>query len=319
MRQVEEAGQPTFPFWSPDSKYVGFFSAGKLKKVALAGGPVQILCDAPEGRGASWNARGMIIFTPNIRDSLFKVPESGGSPEKITEAKPGWTHRNPYFLPDDDHFLFIARDPDREHSVGARYTAPLFPASDRARYWSAHRTCSIRRDTCCTSAKQCWWRSASIRNRSSSAGDPVPVAEKLDYWNPRDLAAFTAAHGTLVFRHASFPKTQPMWVDRTGKELARFGEPGLYSSPQPSPDGSLVGLVRSDPDTGRGDVWIVDTSRNTVSRSTFAEGNDVRYAFSPDAEEIAVSALSSVGRLWIQPANGSGNQEKLEMTQTTPG
>ena len=60
------------------------------------------------------------------------------------------------------------------------------------------------------------------------SGDPKPVAEKLDYWNARDLAAFTAAHGTLVYRHGSLQKTQPMWVDRSGKEWDSFGEPGLY-------------------------------------------------------------------------------------------
>src|SRR5271170_861935 len=105
-----EVDRPTFPFWSPDGKNIGFFSAGKLKKVALAGGPVQVLCDAPEGRGASWSSRGVIIFTPNIREPLYNVPEGGGAPEKITEAQPGWTHRNPYFLPDGDHFLFTYRD-----------------------------------------------------------------------------------------------------------------------------------------------------------------------------------------------------------------
>jgi hypothetical protein len=124
-----EVERPTFPFWSPDGKYIGFFSAGKLKKVALAGGPVQVLCDAPEGRGASWSPRGVIIFTPNIREPLYKVPEGGGTPEKITEAKSGWTHRNPYFLPDGDHFLFTYREavgaPTTTTGVGALYGASL--------------------------------------------------------------------------------------------------------------------------------------------------------------------------------------------------
>ncbi len=311
VRQVEEAKQPTFPFWSPDSKYVGFFSAGKLKKVALAGGPVQILCDAPEGRGASWNARGVIVFTPNITEPLFKVSEGGGLPEKITETKPGWTHRNPYFLPDGDHFLFVARNTrGNTVSADALYGASLSGERPRqilergsnVQYSEGHLL--YVRETVLVAQH---FDPKSLK----FSGGPVPVAEKLDSWNPRDLAAFTAAHGTLVFRHASFPKTQPMWVDRAGKELVRFGEPGLYSSPRPSPDGSLVGLVRSDPDTSRGDVWIVDSSRNTVSRSTFADGDDVFFAFSPDSKKIAVSALSAGA--WIQPASGSGDQEKLEI------
>jgi len=146
------------------------------------------------------------------------------------------------------------------------------------------------------------------------SGDPKPVAEKLDYWNARDLAAFSAAHGMLVFRHGSLQKTQPMWVDRGGKDLGEFGEPGLYSSPKPSPDGSLVGLVRTDPDTGRSDAWVADTKRNTMSRSTFVDGTNLQYVFSPDSKRIAVTTVSGMtsGGMWIQPTNGSGNQEKLE-------
>jgi eukaryotic-like serine/threonine-protein kinase len=311
VRQVEGVEQPSFPFWSPDGRYIGFFSAAKLKKVALVGGPVQVLCDAPEGRGASWNARGVIIFTPNVAAPLFKVPEGCGSPEKITDPKPGWTHRNPHFLPDGDHFLFIARDPSG--SIGALYGASL--SGERPRQ-ILERASNVQysegyllylRETVLVAQH---FDPKSLKFN----GDPAPVAEKLDSWNARDLAAFTAAHGTLVFRHGSLEKTQPVWVDRTGKELGQFGEPGLYSSPQPSPDGSLVGLVRSDPDTGRGDVWIVNTSRNTVSRSTFADGTYVRYAFSPDAKKIAVSKEgdSGGGEVWIQPASGSGNQENLK-------
>jgi eukaryotic-like serine/threonine-protein kinase len=113
-------------------------------------------------------------------------------------------------------------------------------------------------------------------------------------------------------------KTQPMWVDRTGKEVGRFGEPGLYLKPLSSADGSLVGLVRPDPDTGKGDVWVVDTSRNTMSRSTFADASSVTFAFSPDAKRIAIGTIAgtATGGVWIQPTNGSGTQEKLETPKT---
>jgi serine/threonine protein kinase/Tol biopolymer transport system component len=313
VREVEGIDRPTFPFWSPDGKYIGFFSAGKLKKVALAGGPVQVLCDAPEGRGASWSPRGVIVFTPNIFEPLYKVPEGGGVSEKITENKPGWTHRNPYFLPDGDHFLFTSREAVGSQGPGAA----LFGASlsgERPRQ-ILERASNVQysegyllylRETVLVAQR---FDPKSLK----FSGDPAPVAEKLDYWNARDLAAFTAAHGTLVFRHGSLQKTQPMWVDRTGKELGRFGEPGLYSAPRPSSSGDLVGLVRSDPDTGKGDVWVVDTSRNTMSRSTFADAAIISYAFSPDAKRIAVGTIAGTvsGGIWIQPTSGSGNQENL--------
>ena len=314
VHQVE-VERPTFPFWSPDGKYIGYFSAGKLKKVALAGGPVQVLCDAPEGRGGSWSPRGVIIFTPNIREPLYKVPEGGGVPEKITEAKQGWTHRNPYFLPDGDHFLFTYREVvgAATGGVGALYGASLSGEKPRQILETASNVqysegyLLYLRETVLVAQR---FDPKSLK----FSGDPAPIAEKLDYWNARDLAAFTAAHGTLVFRHGSLQKTQPMWVDHTGKEVGRFGEPGLYMSPQASADGSLVGLVRPDTDTGKGDVWVVDTRRNTMSRSTFADAGSISYAFSPDARRIAVGTIAgtATGGIWIQPTSGSGGQEKLE-------
>src|ERR1700694_1648916 len=314
VHAVEEAERPRFPFWSPDGKYMGFFSTGKLKKVALAGGPVQVLCDAPEGRGGSWSQRGVIIFTPNIFEPLYKVAEGGGTPEKITETKQGWTNRSPYFLPDGDHFLFVSREASGgSGSVGGVFGASL--SGERPRQ-ILERGSNVQysegyllylRETVLV-AQRFDPKSLLL------GGDAKPVAEKLDYWNPRALAAFTAANGTLVFRHGSLQKTQPMWVDRTGKELARFGEVGLYSSPKPSNDGSLVGFVRPDPDTGRGDVWIVDTRRNTVSRSTFADASNISFAISPDSKKLVVGTIagSISGGIWIQPISGSGNQELLE-------
>jgi Tol biopolymer transport system component len=290
-----------------------------MKKVALAGGPVQVLCDAPEGRGASWSPRGVIIFTPNIREPLYKVAEAGGVPEKITEAKPGWTHRNPYFLPDGDHYVFTYREAvgTAANSVGALYGASLSGEQPRqilelasnVQYSEGYLL--YLRETVLVAQR---FDPKSLK----FTGDPTPVAEKLDYWNARDLAAFTAAHSTLVFRHGSLQKTQPQWVDRTGKEVGRFGEPGLYISPRPSPDGSLVGVVRPDPDTGKGDVWIVDTIRNTMSRSTFADAASISYAFSPDAKRIAVGTIAGTASsgVWIQPTSGSGTQEKLETPKT---
>ena len=229
-----EVERPTFPFWSPDGKNIGFFSAGKLKKVALAGGPVQVLCDAPEGRGASWSS----TRRDHLHSQYSRTPVQGARgrrhcPRRSPKPKPGWTHRNPYFLPDGDHFLFTYREAVGAAKVrGLRCTARRSPARSRARYWKLASNVQYSegyllylRDTVLVAQR---FDPKSLK----FSGDPAPVAEKLDYWNARDLAAFTAAHGTLVFRHGSLQKTQPMWVDRTGKEVGRFGEPGLYMKPR---------------------------------------------------------------------------------------
>ncbi len=320
VRAVEGAEQPSFPFWSADGKYIGFFSGGKLKKVALAGGPVQVICDAAEGRGASWNQNGVIIFTPNIRESLYKVAEGGGTPEKITEAPKNWTHRNPYFLPDGDHYLFIAREASSiTGPAGALWGASLSGEKPRQ---ILERASNVQysegyllylRETVLVAQR---FDPKSL----TFSGDPIPIAEKLDTWNARDLVAFTAAHGTLVYRHGAQQKSQLVLVDRDGRELERLGEPALYDydTLRTSRDGSLIGVARMDPDTGRGDVWTVDTGRNTMSRSTFADAGTINFDFSPDARRIAVSTIagSVAGGLWIQPTSGSGTQEKLEAPTT---
>jgi hypothetical protein len=109
----------------PTARTSDFF-CWKIKESSARRRSVQVLCDAPEGRGSSWSQRGVIIFTPNLFEPLYKVAEGGGTPEKITETKPGWTHRNPYFMPDGDHFLFVSRQASGGRgSVGGVYALPL--------------------------------------------------------------------------------------------------------------------------------------------------------------------------------------------------
>jgi eukaryotic-like serine/threonine-protein kinase len=290
VRQVEGVEQPRFPFWAPDGKYIGFFSAGKLKKVALAGGPVQVLCDAPEGRGASWSPRGVIIFTPHINDPLFKVPEAGGLPERITETKPGWSNRNPYFLPDGDHFLFIARDNNSDvASAGALYGGSL--SGERPRQ-ILERGSNVQysegyllyvRETVLVAQR---FDPKSLK----FSGDPLPVAEKLDYWNARDFAAFTAAHGTLVFRHGAVQKTQPMWVDRAGKELGRFGEPAHIR-------------LRNRPSTAPWSGWCVQTLTRAgeMFGSSTPAGTRRRAAHSPKRATFGTRFLQTRRRLRSRP------------------
>jgi Tol biopolymer transport system component/tRNA A-37 threonylcarbamoyl transferase component Bud32 len=301
-----------FPFWSPDSRQVAFFAGGKLKKIEAGGGPVQILCDAPEGRGGSWSSKGAIIFTPNIYESLYRVSEGGGTPEKITNAKPGWTHRNPYFLPDGEHFLFIGREPSGT-PAGDLYSGSLkggepkqlLEHASNAQYSGGYLL--YLKDGNLVAQE---FDLGSLQLKGSA----IAVAEKVDYWNARDLAYFAAsANGMLLYRKSTSAPNQPLWVDRNGREVGKVGEPGLYFGPSLSVDGSKLGLIRTDKDTQNGDVWLVDLKRNTTSRATFTESPNLSYVLSPDGNTLAVSSNSNVapGLVWTQPASGSGTQEKI--------
>ena len=112
----------TFPFWSPDSRFIGFFAAGKLKKVQIAGGPPIPLCDAPVGRGGSWNRDNVILFAPSAgaNTGLQRVSSAGGVPTVVTTLDPATgetSHRWPHFLPDGRHYIYTAS------------TGPCCPAS----------------------------------------------------------------------------------------------------------------------------------------------------------------------------------------------
>src|SRR5262249_42088522 len=98
----------TYPFWSPDSRFIGFFAQGRLKKIAASGGPAQSLCDAPNGRGGSWNRDDVIVFSPTGGNTAIqRVLAGGGGPADVTRTNGGGVFRFPVFLPDGRHFLYL--------------------------------------------------------------------------------------------------------------------------------------------------------------------------------------------------------------------
>jgi hypothetical protein len=95
----------SYPFWSPDSLSVGFFAEGKLKRIDIAGGPVQTLADAIP-RGGTWSPNGVILFAPTTASQLARVPASSG-PVTLTASDAQRSAGNfPYFLPGGRQFLF---------------------------------------------------------------------------------------------------------------------------------------------------------------------------------------------------------------------
>jgi serine/threonine protein kinase len=104
--------EASYPFWSPDSRFIGFFSGGKLRRIDASGGAVSTLCEAPSGRGATWGAEDMILFSPSSSEPLSRIPAAGGTPSPVTNldsSRLEHSHRWPWFLPDGRHFLYLAR------------------------------------------------------------------------------------------------------------------------------------------------------------------------------------------------------------------
>jgi len=302
-----------FPFWSPDARFVAFFEAGKLNRISVDGGPVQIICDAVEGRGGTWSPNGTIVFTPNIAESLYRVPAAGGTPQKLTQAKPGWTHRLPYFLPDGEHFLFISREPSGSATAGSLYVSSL--KGEEPRPLLDHASNVQYSDGYLLYLKDGNLVAQSF-NPSNAAitGDPLPIAQRLDYWNGRDSAYFSASPtGVLLYRQMVQTPTQPTLIDREGRELGKIGGPGLFQNPVFSRDGSKLALARAGKDPLRFDIWITDVQHNSSSRATLVDSPQLGAAFSPDGNTLAVSAVlgGARGSLWTQSVSGSGMQDPI--------
>ena len=141
----------TYPFWSPDSRFIAFLAQNKLKKIGVAGGEVVTLCDASFGSSGAWNRDDVILFTPKGNSPLYRVSASGGTPTQVTTletASGDVQHSFPFFLPDGRHFLYFvvgsqaSRTVPRGVYVGALdSTAPgklIEPGGSNAKYANGH-------------------------------------------------------------------------------------------------------------------------------------------------------------------------------------
>ena len=219
---VAGAQSALFPFWSPDGKYLGFFADGKLKKVPVAGGTVQVLCDAPVGRGGSWSKQGTIIFAPRIAGSLQSVSDGGGTPVEITKgdnSDEGYTDRNPYFLPDGKHFLFVRRAKD----AGSIYAGSLDSLGDIKRIlpygtnvaYSSGYLFFVKDGT--LTAQEFDPSSLTFKDK------PTSVASNIEFAPARNEGNFSVSGNVLLYRATSVVNRELVWLDLSCKEIDHWG------------------------------------------------------------------------------------------------
>jgi eukaryotic-like serine/threonine-protein kinase len=301
-----------FPFWSPDSRFIAFFAGGKLKKVAIAGGPPIPLCDAPAGRGGTWNRDNVILFTPTANEGgLQRVPSAGGTPTVVTSIDPATgesNHRWPHFLPDGRHFFYTATTgtccPASRPAMirigsldPADAVVTLFQAESSASYASGHLL--FARD-------ETLMAQPFDPDARKPKGDAFPLAEHVATEGSRYVSASVSETGFLVYAHGSSLATQQLtWFDRAGGALGSVGEPVPYITLALSPDEQRVALARGTGSPENRDIWIVDIARNVTSRLTFDPGADGSPVWSPDGTVIAFEGLRS-GKVSLRQKSASG-------------
>ena len=312
---TETAGSTT-GFWSPDSQFIGFFSAGKLKKVEAAGGPPQTICDARNGFGGAWNNEGVIVFAPEDSSGLYRVSAAGGIPTPVTtldQTRQETSHRWPAFLPDGKHFLYLAQSSKDENSgiyVGtleSNSTKLLLSTNVAAAYAPPGFLLFTRERTLMAQAFDA--------STLEFTGDAFPLTEELNRSIVLGQASFSVSRDVLTYMQFAEQRGRLEWFERTGKPQGTIGSSGRYINLSLSRDGKKVAAARVDSQTGTRDLWLFDTSRGTLVRFTFNPADDWLPIWSPDGSRIAfASDQDGPGNLYQKPSSGAASDEQILKT-----
>jgi Tol biopolymer transport system component len=304
----------TFPFWSPDSRSVGFFAGSKLKTIDLNGGSALALCDAPFGRGGSWGPDGTILFAPEALSPILSVNATGGTPVPVTKFQAGQqpSHRWPFFLPDGKHFLYLfvnARDPGSDAvyyaSLDGRENRRLVQSQSNALYANGFLL-FIRGGQLMAQSFDPAKGTLSGELQNVAGG----VMEDLSTWH---IDASASGNGLLVFSNGGIGDQELVWVDRNGKQIGTVASKVAdLVAARLSPQADRIAL-EIDKGAGAHDVWVLDIARGVQTRLTFGPVENDSPIWSPDGKWIVYTALTSNlhTKLYRKPSDGSGAEELL--------
>jgi serine/threonine protein kinase/Tol biopolymer transport system component len=303
-------------FFSPDSQWLGFFASGKLKKIAVQGGAAVTICNASSARGGSWSEDGTIVFTPDLRAALLKVPSAGGTPQPLTtldQQAEEVTERWPEVLPGGKAVLFTSstkggnyEDADIVvYSMSAGQRKTVLHGGYFGRYVPTGHLVYMHDGTL--------FAVAFDLKRLQATGSPMPLLDGITA-NPGDASAqFSfAENGTLMYvpGRSRFQLASIYWLDSRGTFTPIRDAPGNYYMPAFSPDGKRLALAIND--GSKSDIWVYDLSRDTLTRLTF-RGNNLSPIWTPDGQRITYISFErvGVGDIYWTRADGTGSPLRL--------
>jgi serine/threonine protein kinase len=322
------SGNPN-PFWSPDSRFLGFQQDGKLKKVDITGGPPTTLSDAPTTwGGGAWSADNVIVFGNRSSGSLMQVPAAGGVPvalTKLDEKRGDINHMFPSFLPDQKHFVYLRRSSKAEFTGIYIGTVGVPPEQQESKLLIATANSAVYtpspdpREATKGLGFLLFLRDSALMAQPFDAdalelkGEPVPIADQVASTN-YGFGRFTASlNGALAFvTGGSGEASKLTWFDREGKNLGTIGNPGRYAALAIAPDGSRVAAEKMDGSAS--DLWLIDAAPGGKNdRFTFDPARETSPVWSPDGTQIifASSRDGGVMNLFQKPSNLAGKEEEV--------
>ena len=320
-QQLSRTEGAHFPFWSPDSRFIGFFAAGKLKKIAVSRGLPMTICDAANAKGGTWNQKGVILFSPSRFDVIYQVSAAGGTPTAVTTLDTTHhdrTHRWPHFLPDGKHFLYFAgirggtEDEEEDDaiyvaSLDGQVNKRLLPAQSNMAYAGGYLF-YVRENKLMAQPFDA--------KKLELMGDAVAIAERVQYSDASSRGVFSMSQsGILVYQEGSTESgLQLVWFDRSGKSLGSISEPAPYLIPRLSlsNNGKKIAVGIYDPESQNSDLWIYDLTRNLRTRLTFDPSAESYPIWSPDGNDVVfISDRKGHRDLYQKTTSGAGTEELL--------
>jgi serine/threonine protein kinase len=300
---------PTQPFWSADSRFLGFNADGKLKKIAVSGGPALTLAEKPPS-GGTWNGEDVILFGGG---AIYRVSAAGGAATPVTTldtSRGEVAHFWPYFLPDGKHFLYLAycSNPEKNAifvgSLGSKDRKLLLNATSNPVYVPPGYLLFDRQGTLMAEPFDAV--------RLELTGEAVPIAEGVQFNATGGRTAFAASNNSvLAYRGGEQASALTMvWVSRNGTEQRLAAPPHSYTMPRVSPDGRRVAAGIEEADS---QIWLYDLGRETLTRLTFDGTGNIDPIWTPDSKRIVFKGKGQ--RLFWQPADGSGPAEELTRSE----
>jgi eukaryotic-like serine/threonine-protein kinase len=337
-QRLDGTDEASFPFWSPDSRFIAFFAKGKLNKVSASGGPVLAIADAPGARGGTWGKDEVILFEPDFQSPLMRVSAQGGEVKEATAIDPGkhTTHRWPSFLPDGRHFLFLATN----HNGGVRGQNGVYFGSldskETHMVVESDSGAQFADGYLLYHAQNALVAQLFDPGSGTVSGEASVVIDKIAHDPGIFRTIFSAStNGILAYQGGTaMTGSELVWVDRSGKELGRLGERAAYSGMRIAPDGKRLVASIGDP---KQDLWVFDLSRGAATRLTFEAGGADNPSWSADGKLVVYNVFPNGGasnlmnsassaNIHAKPSDGSGvsklvlqEESDASMGRTRPG